>query len=71
LGKSLVGVAALLVLFLASFAMAGSEVSTKYVAKGINESSSKIIGAGLSMFYIVFIVALVGIVFSEINKALK
>jgi len=30
-----------------------------------------LIGAGLTMFYIVFGAAAVGVVFSEINKALK
>lgn len=69
--KSGMGVGALLVVFLISFGLAGSEVTAKYTAQGIGESSSKLIGAGLTMFYIVFIAALVGIVFSEISKALK
>ena len=71
LAKSGMGLAALLVVFFISFGLAGSEVTAKYTAQGIGESSSKLIGAGLTMFYIVFIAALVGIVFSEINKALK
>ena len=69
--KCLMGLGALVVLFLISFGLAGSEVTAKYTAQGIGEGSSKLIGAGLTMFYIVFIVALLGIVFSEINKALK
>ncbi|MGE0590354.1 MAG: hypothetical protein AB7O48_17370 [Cyclobacteriaceae bacterium] len=69
--KSLMGVGALLVLFLVSYALAGSEVTAKYVAQGVGEGSSKLIGAGLTMFYIVFVIALLGIVYSEINKALK
>jgi len=71
LAKSGMGVGALLVVFLISFGIAGSEVTAKYTAQGIGESSSKLIGAGLTMFYIVFGVALIGIVFSEISKALK
>jgi hypothetical protein len=69
--KSGMGIGALLVVFLISFGLAGSEVTAKYTAQGIGESSSKLIGAGLTMFYIVFAAALVGIVFSEISKALK
>ncbi|MEQ8363792.1 MAG: hypothetical protein RIF39_06055 [Cyclobacteriaceae bacterium] len=69
--KSGMGVGALVVVFLISFGLAGSEVTSKYTAQGIGESSSKLIGAGLTMFYIVFISALIGIVFSEISKALK
>lgn len=71
LGKSAVGIGALVVLFVISYAFAGSEVTAKYITQGVNEGSSKMIGAGLTMFYISFILALVGIVFSEINKALK
>ncbi|HNP97033.1 MAG TPA: hypothetical protein PKJ63_15445 [Cyclobacteriaceae bacterium] len=69
--KSLMGVGGLLVIFLISYALSGSEVTAKYVAQGVGEGSSKLIGAGLTMFYIVFIIALLGIVYSEINKALK
>ena len=69
--KSLMGLGALVVLFLISFGLSGSEVTAKYIAQGVGEGSSKLIGAGLTMFYIVFIIALLGIVFSEINKAFK
>ena len=71
LAKSGMGLGALVIVFLISFGIAGSEVTAKYTAQGIGESSSKMIGAGLTMFYIVFIAALIGIVYSEISKALK
>jgi hypothetical protein len=69
--KSLTGIGALVVLFLISYAISGSEVTTKAKAAGITEASSKMIGAGLTLFYIVFIATVVGVVYSEINKALK
>ncbi|MEQ9593549.1 MAG: hypothetical protein RLN86_13165 [Cyclobacteriaceae bacterium] len=69
--SAMIGVGVLLVLFLISYGLAGSEVTARYTAQGIGESSSKLIGAGLTMFYIVFFAALLGIVVSEINKALK
>ncbi len=69
--KSLMGLGALVVIFLISFGLSGSEVTAKYIAQGVGEGSSKLIGAGLTMFYIVFFIAVLGIVFSEINKALK
>ena len=59
--KSAMGLGALVVLFLISFGLSGSEVTAKYTAQGVGESSSKLIGAGLTMFYIVFFVALIGI----------
>lgn len=69
--KSAMGLGGVIVLFIISYALAGSEVTAKYVAQGIGEGSSKMIGAGLTMFYIVFIIAIIGIVYSEINKAIK
>lgn len=71
LAKSAMGVGALVVIFIIAFGLSGSEVTAKYTAQGIGESSSKMIGAGLTMFYIVFFIAILGIVYSEINKALK
>lgn len=69
--KSLAGFAALAVVFIIAYMLSGSEVTTKAAAAGVNASSSKLIGAGLTMFYIVFVVAAVGVVVSEINKAFK
>lgn len=69
--KSLIGVGGLVVLFIVAYTLSGSEVSSKAVAMGVDESGSKMIGAGLTLFYFVFIGAALGIVFSEINKALK
>lgn len=71
LGKSLIGIAVLVVVFLIAYVLADGSVNQRYVLAGVNESSSKLIGAGLTMFYIVFVGAIVGVVFSEINKALK
>lgn len=69
--KSGVGVAGLVVLFIISYALSGSEVTAKYTTMGVDSGASKLIGAGLIMFYIILVVTIVGMVFSEINKALK
>ncbi|MBN8649844.1 MAG: hypothetical protein J0L67_00345 [Cytophagales bacterium] len=71
LGKSLAGVAVLVVIFLISYALADGSVTARYTLMGVDESSSKLIGAGLILFYIVFVAAIIGVIFSEINKALK
>jgi len=71
LAKSGLGVGALVVLFIVSYALSGSEVTAKYTALGVGSGSSKMIGAGLIMFYIIFLMAAIGMIFSEINKALK
>lgn len=69
--KSLAGVGGLVVIFIIAYALSGSEVTTKAAAQGVDASGSKLIGAGLTMFYIVFFAAAVGVIVSEINKAFK
>ena len=69
--KSLIGIGAIVVLFVISYALSGSEVSADQSAKGVTETTSKLVGAGLTMFYLVAFVAILGLIYSEINKALK
>lgn len=69
--KSLAGVGALVVVFVISYMLSGSEVAVKAAASGIDASSSKLIGAGLITFYIVLVLSIGGVIFSELNKALK
>lgn len=69
--KSLIGVGALIVLFIVGYALSSSAVTTSWEAKGITEGTSKLVGAGLIMFYIVLIVAALGLIYSEISKAFK
>ena len=65
------GVGALVVLFFVAYLLADTSVSLKAASLGETESSVKMIGAGLILFYIVMVIAVIGIIFSEINKALK
>lgn len=69
--KSLAGVAVIAVIFLIGWAIAGDEVTAKYASKGITEASSKLVGGALTTMYILFVLAVIGIVYSEFNKALK
>lgn len=69
--KSGISVGILAVVFFVSYFLSGSEITASGTLMGITESSSKLIGAGLIMFYITFVFAVIGIVYSEINKALK
>lgn len=59
------------ILFFIAYSMSSGEVTTKYTASGVGEGSSKLIGAGLIMLYIFVFVSLIGMVVSEIYKALK
>jgi len=69
--KSLAGVGVLVVVFVIAYTLSGSEVAIKAAASGVDANSSKLIGAGLIMFYIVLVLSIAGVIFSEINKALK
>jgi len=69
--KSLVGVVGLVVLFIVCYALSGNEVTAKYASLGVGAGSSKLIGAVLIMFYLTLLISIVGIIFSEISKALK
>jgi hypothetical protein len=69
--KSLYGIGALVVVFVVAYAMSGDFVTTEQQAKGISGGTSKLIGAGLITFYMALVVSILGMVYSEISKALK
>jgi len=69
--KSLIGVGALVVTFAISWALSGSKVTDQQAVMGRTENSSKLIGAGLTMFYLALLGSIIGIIYSEISKALK
>lgn len=65
LGKSAIGVGALVLLFIITYVMADGN------AEGASESTSKIVGAGLLTMYGAIFIALGGILYTEISKFLK
>jgi hypothetical protein len=69
--KALIALAGMVVLFVISYALAGSEVGADQAAKGVTENTSKLVGAGLIMFYLISGIAVVGLIYSEISKAFK
>jgi hypothetical protein len=69
--KSLYGIIALVVIFIIAYAISSSAVKPSWGVLGISESVSKLIGAGLIVLYVTMLVAVIGLVFSEISKAFK
>ncbi len=69
--KPLIAMAVIGVLYLISWSLAGDSLNAKAVALGVSGGVSRAVGGALITMYILFVVAIVGIVFSEINKALK
>jgi len=67
-GMVIVGFA---ILFFISYSVSVGDVKTKYIAAGVSETYSRMIGAGLIFFYVFLIVSFIGIVASEVYKLLK
>ncbi len=63
--KSGIGVGALVVIFLITYAMADGN------SEGTTEGTSKMVGAGLLTMYVFVFLALAGIVYTEISKLIK
>ncbi len=69
--KSLFGIGGLVLLFLLAYSLSGSELAPKAIALGVDEAGSKLIGAGLILFYFVLLISVLGLIFSEVNKVFK
>jgi hypothetical protein len=69
--RSGIGIAVILVLFGISYGLSGSTLSRSAIAFGLSEGNVKLISAGLIMFYIVLILAILALIYSEISKAFK
>jgi hypothetical protein len=69
--RSAIGIGVVVILFVISYALADSEVTMKAAAVGVTTTSSKLIGAGLIMFYITLVLSGLALIYSEISKAFK
>ncbi len=69
--RSAIGVGVIVVLFGISYALSDSELSRSAIGAGLSESAVRLVGAGLIMLYIVFVLAVLALIYSEISKALK
>jgi nitrogen fixation/metabolism regulation signal transduction histidine kinase len=70
--NSAIGVGILLVVFGLGYLISGSEITARYIESGVeSEGLSKMIGGMLTMVYILLGIAAAGIVYTELNKAIK
>ena len=58
----------LLALFGLSYALSDGNLSTSAKALGVDEAGSRMIGAGLILFYIMLLTSILGLVVSEVRK---
>ena len=63
-----IGIAGLLLIFLVGWALSGSEVTLIYNSFGVNETGSKVIGGMLTSMYILTLICVGGIIYSEVKQ---
>jgi hypothetical protein len=66
--KSAIGIAVLAVIFLIGWSLSPAEANLQY---NVTEGTSKVIGGALTTMYILFGLAILGIILSEINKIVQ
>ncbi|MCA4897110.1 MAG: hypothetical protein ING84_19080 [Cytophagales bacterium] len=69
--KAIGGIVGLVILFAISYALSGSEVSVKAAALGTTAASSRLIGAGMILFYIVLLTSVVLAAYSLIKDIIS
>lgn len=69
--KTGMGIGAVLVIFLISYGISGSEVTDVYRNFGVDEGGSKLYGGMIIMIYVSAIIAIGGIIFGEVSRIIK
>lgn len=69
--KAGIGIGAALVVYLIGYVISGNEVTDVYTQFGVDEGSSKTIGGGIIMIYLMAFIAIGGIIFGEISRIIK
>ncbi|WMN11167.1 hypothetical protein QYS49_37435 [Marivirga salinae] len=69
--KSALGIVVIGVVYLISWGISGDEVTAKYIQFDVTNTSSKVIGGFLITTYLLMGIAVVSIIYSEINKIIK
>ena len=69
--KSAAGLGAIVLIYLIGYALAGDEVTAKYVEFDVDSGISKMVGGVLITMYIMMIVALAGALFGEAKKIIE
>ncbi len=66
---SAIGIGAMVVVFVISYALASGEVYESYGS--VTESTSRMVGAGLFTFYILLVLAVLSIIYASISRMIK
>jgi hypothetical protein len=66
--KGLVGVVVILIIYAIAYSISSSEVTATYARFGVDAGMSKVVGASLITMYLLVVISIVGILFTEISK---
>ena len=66
--KGLVGLVFIGIIFIIGYTLANNEVLETYITFGVDEAASKLIGGALISMYILILLAIIGIVITEVTK---
>ncbi|GCD77953.1 hypothetical protein JCM31826_14350 [Thermaurantimonas aggregans] len=70
--NALIGIAVLLVIFLIGYSIAdGSDYVNYPASMGITEAKSKMVGTGLTTFYVLALLSVLSILYVEVSKIFK
>lgn len=69
--KTGMGIGAALVVFLVGYVISGSEVTPLYTEFGVDEGSSKLVGGGIIMVYLLALIAIGSIIYGEVTRLIK
>lgn len=69
--RASIGVGFLLIVYLIGYSISSDEVTPIYTEFGVDAGTSQIVGGLLIAMYLLMIVAIVGILFTEVSKLLK
>jgi len=69
--RGLVGIVFILIIYGIAYALSGNEVTATYTKFGVDSGLSKFVGAVLTTMYLLVVVSIVGIVYTEISKLFK
>ena len=69
--KICVSIGAILAIYFLSYALSGAEVTSVYAKFGVNKSSSKLIGGGLTMVWILLGLSFISSIALEVNRMIN
>jgi uncharacterized membrane protein len=70
--SALVGIIALLAIFGITYAMSsGEDVNTLFAGEDVSETTSRIVGMGLSSFYVLGALAILAVLYVEVTRLFK